>query len=140
MKPTETTLIFAIFFLWKWKNCFHYCQKSVHPSWFGSYFFLRALVLPFSVTPESSASPCPTDYSPQHTHILLYLPYPLSLWSYHSIFVCTVSMSSSLYSTQMGLLFLYITMLAVSKAIKPCFHAAKCHGYFLSSVYSTPKW
>ena len=106
-------LTFPIFFLLKWKNCFHYC-KSTHLSWFGSHFLSRALVLPSSpLSPELSTFPSPLDCSHQHTRILLYfltlclpmLPPCFYIHCLHFFISLSHSKGSSVSSTSLLLLF-----------------------------------
>lgn len=136
MKPTETILIFTIFFLSKWNNCFYYSQKSTYPSWFGCHFLLRTLVLPFSCLTLLSLH----QIIPTNIHTASWIPSSLCSPIVTSLFsMFTISTSSSLYSIPMSLLFLYFTVASILKATKSCFHVAKCHGHFLSSFYSTLK-
>lgn len=140
MKPTETTPIFTIFFPLKWKNYFHHCRKSTHSAWFESPFPLRALAPPSApLTPDSRSSPTAPDHSHQHPHILRHLPrlcVPIATTLFSTF---TVSTSSSLYSSPVGLLFLYFTVAAAFKLSKACSPDAEYHSYLLSSCYPTPK-
>lgn len=106
-------LTFPIFFLSKWKNCFHYC-KSTRLSWFGSHFLSRALILRyFPLSAELTTFPSPLNCSHQHTHILLYflilcLPMLLPCFYIHCLhFFISLSHSkrSSVSSTSLLLLF-----------------------------------
>lgn len=71
----------------------------------------------------------PPDHSHQHTHILLYLPHPVSPHCYYPPPIFTVAISSSLHPIAGGLLFLQYTVATVCKVTQACFHAAIGHGY-----------